>query len=182
MFHNTLVVDSRSESQENQAKQQNARRSAGWGIYFVVLPVVWLGVLGPEELGKDLALVLGPTFAPLFGSFGKAAAIWFIILNMFHGPMQPLAGAARTLSQLSEDGLFPRFLAWRSRTDCPWAATFLTAVMAVIFSRAMRAKSTPFILPGMTTSVKRRPNGVSWAECHQNAACVDASCCQRSSP
>ena len=103
------------------------------GVYFIVLPVVWLGVLGPEQLGKDLALVLGPTFAPLLGSFGKAAAIWFIIFNMFHGTMQPLAGAARTLSQLSEDGLLPRFLAWRSTTDCPWAATLLTAGMAIIF-------------------------------------------------
>jgi len=103
------------------------------GVYFIVLPVVWLGVLGPEQLGKDLALVLGPTFAPLLGSFGKAAAIWFIILNMFHGTMQPLAGAARALSQLSEDGLLPRFLAWRSTTDCPWAATLLTAGMAIIF-------------------------------------------------
>ena len=103
------------------------------GLYFIVLPLVWLGVLGPAQLGKDLALVLGPTFAPLLGSFGKAAAVWFIILNMFHGTMQPLAGAARTLSQLSEDGLLPRFLAWRSRTDCPWAATLLTAGMAIIF-------------------------------------------------
>jgi diguanylate cyclase (GGDEF)-like protein len=103
------------------------------GVYFVVLPVVWLGVIGPEQLGKDLALVLGPTFAPLLGSFGKAAAIWFVVLNMFHGTMQPLAGAARTLSQLSEDGLLPRFLAWRSTTDCPWTATLLTAGMAIIF-------------------------------------------------
>ncbi len=103
------------------------------GVYFIVLPVVWLGVLGPAQLGKDLALVLGPTFAPLLGSFGKAAAIWFIVFNMFHGTMQPLAGAARTLSQLSEDGLLPRFLAWRSGTDCPWAATLLTASMAIVF-------------------------------------------------
>ena len=103
------------------------------GVYFFVLPVVWLGALGPEQLGKDLALVLGPTFAPLFGSFAKAAAIWFITLNMFHGTMQPLAGASRTLSQLSEDQLLPRFLAWRSSTDCPWAATLLTAAMAIVF-------------------------------------------------
>ena len=27
----------------------------------------------------------------------------------------------------------PRFLAWRTRTDCPWAATLLTASMAIIF-------------------------------------------------
>jgi amino acid transporter len=91
-------------------------------------------VLGPQALGKDLATVLGPTFAPLFGSFGKAAAIWFIIFNMFHGALQPLAGAARTMSQLSDDGLLPRFLGWRiARTDCPWAATALTAGCAIIF-------------------------------------------------
>jgi amino acid transporter len=36
--------------------------SAGMaGIYFIVLPIVWLGVLGPEKLGEDLATVLGPS-------------------------------------------------------------------------------------------------------------------------
>ncbi|MDB5971328.1 MAG: hypothetical protein JWQ90_3778 [Hydrocarboniphaga sp.] len=102
-------------------------------LYFVVLPVVWLGVLGPEPLGRDLALVLGPTFAPIFGNAGKAAAIWFMVFSMFSGTMQPLAGASRTLMQLSEDGLLPRFLALRSRTDSPWAATLLTAGMAILF-------------------------------------------------
>ena len=34
-------------------------------VYFVLLPVIWLGVLGPETLQQDLAQVLGPTFAPL---------------------------------------------------------------------------------------------------------------------
>ncbi len=104
------------------------------GVYFIVLPVVWLGVLGPDRLGEDLASVLGPTFAPLLGSLGKAAAIWFVMLNMFHGTLQPLAGAARTMSQLADDGLLPRFLSLRLRwTDCPWAATLLTAGAASIF-------------------------------------------------
>ncbi len=104
------------------------------GVYFIVLPIVWLGVLGPDTLGYGLATILGPTFAPLLGSFGKAAAVWFIMLNMFHGTLQPLAGAARTLSQLADDGLLPRFLSLRYKpTDCPWAATALTAGCAIIF-------------------------------------------------
>src|ERR1700732_378504 len=37
-------------------------------LYFVVLPVVWLGTLGEGALGKELALELGPTFAPLLGA------------------------------------------------------------------------------------------------------------------
>src|SRR4029079_7835520 len=104
------------------------------GIYLLALPLVWLGVLGPDKLGEDLATVLGPTFAPLLGSFGKAAAIGCIMLNMFHGTMQPLAGASRTMSQLADDGLLPRFLSLRlKRTDCPYAATLLTAGTAIVF-------------------------------------------------
>ena len=102
-------------------------------IYFIVLPLVWLGALGSEQLSKDLMLVLGPTFAPVFGSFAKASAIWFMMFNMFHGTLQPLAGAARTMSQLAEDGLLPRFFERRSRFDAPWVATVITAAMAIFF-------------------------------------------------
>jgi diguanylate cyclase (GGDEF)-like protein/PAS domain S-box-containing protein len=102
-------------------------------VYFVLLPVIWLGVLGPETLQQDLAQILGPTFAPVFGSTARAAAIGFMMLNMFHGTLQPLAGASRTLMQLAEDGLLPRLLALRSRTDVPWVATLLTAGPAIAF-------------------------------------------------
>jgi signal transduction histidine kinase/L-asparagine transporter-like permease/ActR/RegA family two-component response regulator len=102
-------------------------------VYFVILPVVWLGLLGPDALGKDLMLVLGPTFAPVLGSAAKAAAIWFMMFNMFHGTLQPLAGAARTLSQLADDGLLPEILSRRSRTDTPWVATCLTAAFSIGF-------------------------------------------------
>ena len=102
-------------------------------LYFVILPIIWLGTLGADTLGGDLASVLGPTFAPIFGSTAKAAAIWFMVMNMFHGTIAPLAGAARTLAQLAEDGLLPEWLEKRSSTDAPWAATVFTAVMAIIF-------------------------------------------------
>ena len=103
------------------------------GLYFIVLPIVWLGALGPEPLGRDLATELGPTFAPVFGSLGKSMAIGFMVFNMFHGTLQPLAGASRTLSQLADDGIFPRFLGWRSKWDTPWVATLVTAAAAIGF-------------------------------------------------
>lgn len=106
-------------------------------VYFVVLPVVWLGVFGADglnvDLGADLAKDLGPTFAPLVGAAGKSFAIWFMVLNMFHGTVQPLAGASRTLSQCAEDGLLPRVLERRNRRDVPWVATVLTAAVAIVF-------------------------------------------------
>ena len=108
--------------------------SAGMAtLYFLVLPVIWLGVFGPKPLTGDLAAMLGPTFAPLFGGMAKAAAIWFMVLNMFHGTLTPVTGVARTLSQLSEDGLLPRVLARRSRHDVPWVASALTGGMAIAF-------------------------------------------------
>jgi diguanylate cyclase (GGDEF)-like protein len=102
-------------------------------VFFIGLPVVWLGTIGPEGLGQDLTEALGPTFAPLAGSFAKSAAIGFMTFNMFHGTLQPLAGASRTLSQLAEDGLAPRILALRLSTDVPWVATLLTASFAILF-------------------------------------------------
>ena len=102
-------------------------------VYFVILPVVWLGVFGPIPLTRDLAVELGPTFAPLLGGAAKAAAIGFMMFNMFHGTIQPLAGAARTLSQLSEDGLLPEALALRNRNDVPWVATTGTAAFSILF-------------------------------------------------
>jgi signal transduction histidine kinase/CheY-like chemotaxis protein len=103
-------------------------------LYFLVLPVVWLGALGTGPIAGELAHTLGPTFAPLFGGLAQSAAIWFMVFNMFHGTLQPLAGAARTLMQLAEDGLLPRILGWRlARTDAPWVATLLTAGMSILF-------------------------------------------------
>jgi hypothetical protein len=52
---------------------------------------------------RNLPQVLGPTFAAVFGSAAKAAAIWFVAFNMFHGTLQLFACAARTLAQLTED-------------------------------------------------------------------------------
>jgi signal transduction histidine kinase/amino acid transporter len=108
--------------------------SAGMAtLYFLVLPVIWLGVIGPKGLADDLALSLGPTFAPLFGALGKSAAIGFMMFNMFHGTLAPLTGVARTLSQLSEDGLLPETFAKRTKSDCPWVAILVTAGAAIGF-------------------------------------------------
>jgi diguanylate cyclase (GGDEF)-like protein len=103
------------------------------GLYFIVLPVIWLGVVGPAALSGELARTLGPVFAPLFGASAKALAVGLITFNMFHGTLQPLVGASRTLAQLADDGIFPRFLGRRSAGDVPWIATLLTATGAVAF-------------------------------------------------
>jgi diguanylate cyclase (GGDEF)-like protein/PAS domain S-box-containing protein len=102
-------------------------------LFFVAAPVVWLGVVGPHGLEGNIAHTLGPTFAPVFGGAARGAAVWLVVLNMFHGTLQPLAGASRTLAQLAEDGLLPRLFALRSKRDVPWLVTCLTAGMSIVF-------------------------------------------------
>jgi signal transduction histidine kinase/amino acid transporter len=102
-------------------------------LYFLVLPIVWLGTIGPTALAKELAVSLGPTFAPWLGAAGKSAAVGFMTFNMFHGTLAPLTGVARTLSQLSEDGLLPEVFAKRTATDCPWVAIAVTAACSIGF-------------------------------------------------
>ena len=102
-------------------------------LFFIIVPVVWYGTLGAHPLEGDLARRLAPTFEPWLGGMARGAAVWLLVLNMFHGTLQPLAGASRTLSQLSEDCLLPRVLSLRSRRDVPWVATALTAGMSIIF-------------------------------------------------
>ena len=107
------------------------------GLYFLALPVIWLGAFGAPALagadGAQLARVISPTFLLIFGGLAKSVAVWFLVLNMLHGTVQPLAGASRTLSQLAEDGLLPRLMARRNRFDAPHVAIGLTAAVAVVF-------------------------------------------------
>ena len=108
--------------------------SAGMAtLYFLVLPVVWLGTIGRVGLAGDLAITLGPVFAPLAGALAKSLATWFMMFNMFHGTLAPLTGVARTLSQLAEDGLLPEVFERRTRSDCPWVAIVVTAGCAIGF-------------------------------------------------
>ena len=103
-------------------------------VFFVLLPLVWLGALGAGPLEGNLAVAVGPTFAPLLGGLAKAAAVGFVTLNMCCGTLQPLSGASRTLSQLSEDGLLPRTIGWRHpRTDAPVVAILVTAGASLAF-------------------------------------------------
>ena len=107
-------------------------------IYFVLMPLVWLGALGSGPLASaasgNLAFSIAPTFAPLVGALAKSFGVWFIFVNMFSGTLQPLSGASRTLSQLSEDGLLPRSLGYRHpKTDAPVVAIVFTGALAIIF-------------------------------------------------
>jgi amino acid transporter len=142
-------------------------------LYFIVLPVIWLGALGAHPIEGELMRTLGPTFAPLLGGSAKAAAIWFMVLNMFHGTLQPLAGASRTFSQLSEDGLLRRVLAKCSRYDVPWVAT----VAAITQTGWRSSSSTSTTSSWSTTASGTAPATRSSSSCRRawTARCAQAT-------
>ena len=54
-------------------------------LFFVAVPVVWLGVLGAHPLEGDLAQSLAPAFAPLLGERPAERPCDMLVLSMFHG-------------------------------------------------------------------------------------------------
>ena len=96
-------------------------------LYFLVLPVD----LARRARRRPARAATSPTRSArpsrrCSAAPRSAAAIWFMVFNMFHGTLQPLAGAARTLLQLAEDGLLPRILAMRIAHRRAVVATLLT--------------------------------------------------------
>ena len=115
---------------ERRTCRARCSRAPAWRrVYFVVLPVVWLGVLGAGPIeGELMHDARADVRAAASAALRKAAAIWFMVLNMFHGTLQPLAGASRTL--IAARGGRPAAAHARpgaTRTDVPWVATLLTA-------------------------------------------------------
>ncbi len=101
------------------------------GLFFVVAPLIWLGVIGPTGLSKDLSQELWPVFAPIFGSFSKTANVFFVIFIMILCIFTPLLGPPRTLAQLSHDGLVPEFFGKMTKAGIPRNATLVTAAIAI---------------------------------------------------
>jgi signal transduction histidine kinase len=99
---------------------------------FVALPLVWFATLGPGPLAGNLADAAFRLLAPRLGATAHLVAFVFVIAAMLTCAAAPLAGAARTLAQVAEDGLLPRALARRSAvTDVPVNATILSAALAI---------------------------------------------------
>jgi signal transduction histidine kinase len=95
-------------------------------FYYGVLPLIWLCVVGPENVSKELTQILNPSFSPLLGIFAKVGVAWFIIFNMLIALFPPLCGPPRTIAQLSHDGLLPSFI------GIPWVSNLLTTTIAIL--------------------------------------------------
>lgn len=101
-------------------------------IFFVVAPFIWLGALGPDNLTKDLTLVLAQMVSPAFAASAKILAGCFMLFNAILWIFAPLAGPPRTIATLAERGLLPAFVGKISARGVPATATFITAAIAII--------------------------------------------------
>ena len=86
--------------------------------------------------------MLGPTFAPLLGSSGKAAAVWFIMLNMFHGT-HAASGRRRAHAFAAQRRRTAAALpgAGASSTDARGPRHLSPPALAIVFLAARRSRS-----------------------------------------
>jgi signal transduction histidine kinase/CheY-like chemotaxis protein/amino acid transporter len=102
----------------------------GGVVFFIVLPVIWFGVLGAPGLSGPLDHALGPLFAPLPGIAGRLGAVGLLTLCWVQTCIHALCGPPLTLAQLADDGMAPRALSRRSTENVPVNATLMTALAA----------------------------------------------------
>lgn len=104
------------------------------GIYFILMPIVWLGVVGELALAKDLPFSLAQTFAPVFGSFARNLGFTFLILRFLVSCLTVTIFSSRVLFQLSKDGLFPKCFSWEfSKSQVPWFASLFSIIISFLF-------------------------------------------------
>jgi len=122
-------------------RARNPGRDVKWALtlvvmigamFFIVLPVIWFGVLGAHGLAGPLDLALHPLYAKLPGLLGHLGALGLITLCLVQTTIHGLCGSPLTIAQLADDGMAPRIFSRRSGQDVPVAATLLTAAVAAI--------------------------------------------------
>jgi signal transduction histidine kinase/DNA-binding response OmpR family regulator len=99
-------------------------------VFFVVLPVVWFGVLGAPGLSAPLNQSLAPLFVHVRGPAGHIGAVLLMTLCWVQTCIHALCGAPLTIAQLADDGMAPRILSRRTAHDVPVTATLMTACVA----------------------------------------------------
>lgn len=104
------------------------------GIYFILMPIVWLGSVGEAGLTKDLSASLTQTFFPVFGSFAKTLSFAFLILRFLVSCLTVTMFSSRVLFQLSKDGLFPKCFSWEfPKSQVPWLASCVSITISFLF-------------------------------------------------
>ena len=123
-FENALCYVNETRNPERNVPIGAYLTAAIAGLYFICLPIIWLGVLGIDSLSKDqLAAVLPTLFQPLFtSSSAKLAAVVFMVTNMCVFTGAGLAGISRTMAQLSLDGFVPEIFDRFNSRGAPFTA------------------------------------------------------------
>jgi two-component system, sensor histidine kinase len=103
-------------------------------IYCIVIPIIWLGVLGPDPIKQDIIQVsdLSHVFISLGMHPAILLAVCFLTLNTILSAFTPLCNAPRTLAQLADDGFIPKIFSQRTvKNKVPWIATLVTSAVVI---------------------------------------------------
>ncbi len=103
-------------------------------LYFFVLPIVWLGVLGPDSLTGELAQVFGADVRPVTGGIGESSGR--VVHDPEHVPWDPDASDGSCENPVTtcrrRTASHQSLRSDRGQTF-PWIASAFTAFMAIVF-------------------------------------------------
>ncbi|MDR3490834.1 MAG: amino acid permease [Gammaproteobacteria bacterium] len=109
------------------------------GLFYIILPVIWLGVLGPDKLNVDqagLKTALVPVFlSSIFNAkAAQFAAVVFVLTNSWIYTATGLAGISRALAQIAADGYAPEIFSKVTKSGAPWVALMASFLLAFILT------------------------------------------------
>lgn len=134
----TCLTGELRQPKKNLPRALIATCSVG-SLAFIILPIIWLSVLGYSKLVVDYNSGTNwLSFALLFPGFGSSFAsvcgFLYIVSSMLVSGIGSLVGPSRMLVQLAEYGLFPSFCQKRLKNGVPWVAVCITGFLAIWFT------------------------------------------------
>ena len=122
---------------------RDASRLVPWGIYlsiaivstiYVVLAIVGVGNLTPDQLRSAEEYALAEAARPVLGSAGPVLVGITALLATSSAINATVFGASRMMDQMARSEEMPQAFSFRSRSDVPWLAVIVLIGAAGVFT------------------------------------------------
>lgn len=121
---------------------------------FIAIPAALLGLVGAAQLGEDPATALLPAAEAVVGSWGAGLLVLLLVSALLLGAYTFLVSSSRTIYQMSQDGLLPRFCGQVNRNGVPVGSLLfdlsVTLILLTIFQTALielvAAANVPYLI------------------------------------
>ena len=101
---------------------------------YLVIAVVGVGNLTPEEIGRAREYALAVAAEPVMGNAGRVLVALAALLATSSAINATFFGASRMMAEMAAEATMPRWFALRSRINVPWLAVLVLTAATVVFT------------------------------------------------